>query len=204
MKNIKGILTGIGLILVLLIYSGIKENGKSKRKEKIDSFTNEILGDEQNIPEAKSIKIGSSSLIIKTPYGFIESNISGLDAYKESMEKIEIFEFIQNPYFEGKISYFKWINTISYDLTAGMNGTIENIKKLPGVEKVVDSRKYYENSKYQGYYYDAIMLRDSKSAILKGVLLKSGQETWSISFGITESKNEEIVTKILESLKENM
>ena len=187
-----------------ILYLGLKGINKQSRKEEINSLTNQILENSQKLPDSKEVHIGTSSFKIKVPYSLINSNLTMPEAYKDRIEKLEVFEFEGNPFIKGKLTYCKWINGVSYDLNAGLDGSIDNIRKLPGVEKVVDDRKYFENSKIQSYFFEAIMLRYGKSGVLKGAILKSGQETLIIIFESVESKNETIITDILESLKENI
>ena len=203
MKAISKFLYVVLIIIGFSLYLGLKNIRKEGRKEKVDAITNQLFKTEKKIPGSAYYPIGSSNFKIKTPFPLKESSLKIPDAYKDRIINMQVFEFVQNPYFEGKISYIKWINSVIYDLNTGIDGTIENIRKLPGVEKIVENRKYFENSKYTAYYYDAIILRDSKSGILKGAIFMSGQETWLINFGVTESKNESIINEILESLKEN-
>lgn len=203
MKTLKKIGYFLVIIVGFILYLGLKELNKESRKEKINTLTDKIFESTQNLPDYKELQIGSSSFKIKSPYPLINSSLNMPEAYKDRIEKMEVFEFAENPFFKGKLTYFKWVNGVSYDLNAGLDGSMDNIRKLPGVEKVMDDRKYYENSKIQSYFFDAIMLRYGKSGVFKGALLKSGQETLQIMFESVDSKNEIIVTAILDSLKEN-
>jgi hypothetical protein len=203
MKTIKKVAYIVIILIGFLLYLGLKESNKSIRKEKAAILTDKIIKSKQIIPKSVYYLIGTSDLRLNTPYQLKESSLKLPAGYQDQIEKMEVFEFVQNPYFEGKITYFKWKSSITYDLNSGMDGAINNIKNLPGVEKITENRTYFKNSKIEAYFYDAIMLRNSESAILKGAIIKSGQETWSLNFGITESKNEAMVNDILESIKEN-
>lgn len=203
MKTLNKVIYLFVIILGFILYLGLKELDRPDRKSKAAEITNKIILDEQVIPSSVYQVVGSSSFKINPPYQLIESSLSIPEVYRDRIEKMEVFEFVKNSYFEGEVTYIKWFNSVSYDLNSGMDGTIDNIRKLPGVEKVVDNRTLFENKKYQAYFYDAIMLRDSKSGIIKGAIFKSRQETWLISMAITESKYENIINEILESLKEN-
>lgn len=204
MKTIKKLgyvlLTIIGLVLYLVL----KELNKEARKEKIENLTDKIIQNTQVLPEYSQYQIGNSSFKIKSPFPLIKSSLTLPEAYKERIEEMEAFEFKENSYFHGKLTYVKWITGINYNLDAGMDGAMENIRKLPGVEKVMDDRNYFENSKIQSYFYEAIMLRDQKSAVFKGAILKSGRETLQIIFEPVESDKEDIINKILDSLQETV
>lgn len=202
MKTIKKLAYLLIAIVGLVLYLGLKELNKESRKEKIDKITDQVFENTQKLPDYKEHQIGTSSFKIKSPYPLISSNLSIPEAYKDRIEKMEVLEFEENPFFKGKLTYYKWINGVSYDLNAGLDGALDNIRKLPGVEKVMDDRKYFENSKIQSYFFEAIMLRYQKSAVLKGAILKSGQEALLIMFEPVDSEKESIIIDILESLKE--
>lgn len=203
MKTLKKLGYLLLVIVGLILYLGLKELNKESRKEKVNRLTDKILENTQKLPDYKELQIGTSSFKIKSPYPLISSSLKMPDAYKDRIEKMEVFEFAENPFIKGKLTYFRWVNGVTYDLNTGLDGSMESIRKLPGVEKVMDDRKYFENSKIQSYFFDAIMLRYGKSGVFKGALLKSGQETLQITFESVDSKNENIVTAILNSLKEN-
>lgn len=203
MKTLKKLGYILLLIVGFILYLGLKEINKESRKEKVNNLTDKILKATQKLPDYKEQQIGTSSFKIKSPYPLISSSLMMPETYKDRIEKMEVFEFAENPFFKGKVTYFRWVNGVSYDLNAGLDGSMDNIRKLPGVEKVMDDRKYFENSKIQSYFFETIMLRYGKSAVFKGALLKSGQQTLQITFEPVDSKNEIIVTTILDSLKEN-
>ena len=204
MKTIKKLGYVLLAIIGLVLYLGFKELNKEARKEKIENLTDKIIQNTQVLPEYAQYQIGNSSFRIKSPFPLIKSSLTLPEAYKERIEEMEVFEFKENSYFHGKLTYVKWITGINYNLDAGMDGAMENIRKLPGVEKVMDDRNYFENSKIQSYFYEAIMLRDQKSAVFKGAILKSGRETLQIIFEPVESDKEDIINKILDSLKETV
>jgi hypothetical protein len=203
MEKFKKWLYLIAGIIGLLLFAGVKELNKPARKQKVNELTNKILGEENTVPKSSYYTIGSSSLKLKSPYPLIKSSVPFPDNMKSQVEVIEVYEFTQNTYFEGKVSYIKWNSSVSYNLEVGAAGTINNVRALTGVEKVIDNKVYFENAKYQAYFIDAIMIRNSQSAIIKGAIFKCGQETWLINLALTDTKNEKIIDEILASLKEN-
>lgn len=203
MKTIKKIGYIILITIAFILYLGVKELKKESRKEKVDNLTNQIFKNPQTIPETKQIQIGSSSFKIKSPFPLNSSTLSMPVEYKNRMEKLEVLEFENNPIFKGKVTFYKWIEGVSYDLDLGLEGAMDNIRKLPGVEKVFIDKKYYENAKFQSYFFETAMFRYEKSAVFKGVILKSGQETILIMFEPVESKNESVISEIINSIKEN-
>lgn len=203
MKTIKKIGYILLVTIVFIIYLGLKELKKESRKEKNDNLTNQIFQNPQTLPETKQIQIGTSSFKIKSPFPLVSSSLNMPEEYKDRMEKLEVLEFENNPFFKGKVTYYKWIEGVSYDLDLGLEGAMDNIRKLPGVEKVFIDKKYYENTKIQSYFFETAMFRYEKSAVFKGVILKSGQETLLLMFEPVDSKNESVITGILESIKED-
>lgn len=203
MKTIKKIGYILIVSIVFIIYLGLKELKKESRKERIDNLTNQIIKNPQTIPELKQIQIGTSSFKMKSPFSLVGSNFNMPEEYKNRMEKLEVLEFENNPYFKGKATFYKWTEGVSYDLDLGLEGAMENIRKLPGVEKVLVDKKYYKNTRFQSYFFETAMFRYKKTAVFKGVILKSGQETILLIFEPVESKYESIITEIINSIKEN-
>lgn len=202
MKIIKKILFVLLAVIGFIVFVILKEINKAKQKEKFNNVMEQIF-ENKEVPEIKQFIIGTTDYKIRSPYQLVESTVALPEIYKERLEKMEVFEFVKNPFFKGKITYLKWDNSVGYDLDRGLDSSLESVRQLPGVEKVVDDRIYFENSRFQSYYYDAIMLRDGQSLVMKGVILKSGQETMQIIIEPVNSENEEMIKSILESLKEN-
>jgi len=120
-----------------------------------------------------------------------------------SILKIEVFEFEKNPFYEGKISYIKWVHA-DYDLEAGVKGSLTRIYELPGVKKIEEeSRHYYSNSKYQWYVLNETLYRYNQSGGFKAAIIKSGQDSWTIFLTILDPDYAYIADDILESIKSN-
>lgn len=144
----------IAILILILIYNrGQKDQNKIKAKDLVE----QVVGP----PASQPRMIGSSTFIISSPYALIASKNPIPEEYMSVIEKVEVFKFERNPFFDGGVSYTRYINS-NYDLEGGVNGSIANVKNLPGVEKIEEkNRQYYENAKYQWYVFEELMYRNS-------------------------------------------
>jgi len=196
-KNLLKIITSIVILIVGLSFMALSQE---KHKENLNKF-NEVENTNLQQPNYKSVKIGSSNLYIKLPYELVKSTANYPKNVTDNLSKYEIFTFARDKTFEGKVSYNVWKPGIEYSIEMGNENAIENVKTLPGVEKVVDKKEYFKKGKIEGSVFDAVIYRYGKSFQMKGANLKSGQESWGIVITFLDKRDEHIADKILNSLK---
>lgn len=191
------------LLIVLSVIIGLATMAisREKRKERIDN----LLSTSQNVKQQldyKAQKIGSSNLVIQLPYELKKSSVTLPQDALERLNKNEVYIFSKDKSFEGKIAYMVWNDGIDFSFETATDGAISNIKKLDGVEKVLENREYFKDKTTEGYIYDAVIYRYGKSFQMKGAIAKSGQETWSIVITFLNQEDESIANKILNSIKQ--
>jgi len=52
-----------------------------------------------------------------------------------------------------------WKPEIDYNLEYGANGSLDNIKNLPGVEKILEKKEYFNKDNLEGYFINAEIYR---------------------------------------------
>lgn len=149
----------------------------------------------------KSIKIGSSNLYIKLPWELTRSSLNVPKILTENIVKYEVFAFSRDKTFEGKVAYLLWKEGYGVSLKSSIDDAIENMRKLSGVEKVVETRDYFTKEKIEGCIFDCVIYRYGKSFEAKGIHLKSGQQSWGVVITFTEHKDKPIANEIISSLK---
>jgi len=149
----------------------------------------------------QSVKIGSSSLYITMPYTLTNSIVDLPLEMKIKLSKSEIYSFSKDKTFQGKVSYMVWKPEIDYNLEYGANGSLDNIKNLPGVEKILEKKEYFNKDNLEGYFINAEIYRYGKSFRVKSVIIKRGQETWVIIISILNRDDEQLAEQIIKSIK---
>nr|MBC7613923.1 hypothetical protein [Pseudopedobacter sp.] len=193
--KILGIISGIGFGLSLSTLGQEEKNNENfSSLLKSNIITNQEL-------VYKSVKIGSSDLYIKLPFILSPSTVNHPQSNLDKLIKSEVFIFSKDKTFQGKISYVTYKKDVEFSVEKGTDGGIENIKALPGVEKVIEKREYFKKNLIEGCIYDATVYRYGKSFGMKGATLKSGKESWTIIITFLDSKDQHIANNILNSLR---
>ena len=190
----------IGILSAFII--GISYNSLSSVNHNEKSFSS-LKSNKTNIQELiyKTVKIGSSNLCIKLPYVLTSSNFNQPQENLDKLTKSEVFFFLKDKTFQGKISYSVYNKDVEFSVEKGTNGGIANIKALPGVEKVDEKRDYFKKDLYEGCIYEAIVYRYGKSFEIKGATIKCGQETWAVIITYLNHTDKYIADRIVNSLK---
>ena len=181
----------IGIVLSIILGLAFMAIRRENRKEKADYFIGGYLNNINQLTY-KSVKIGTSNLYIKLPFALSPSSVALPQSMKDKLAKFETFIFSKDKSFSGKISYMVWKSGIEYSLETGSDGAIDNIKTLPGVEKVLDDREYFKIGKYEGNIIDGVVYRYGKSFQIKAAILKSGQEVWIVMINFLNHQDENI------------
>lgn len=187
------------IILFSLTFFGIKEKFLINQPKVVEVIKTE-KSDNQQL-SYKSVKIGSSNLFIEVPYEITPSKVNFPQVELEKMIRSEAFYFEKDKTFQGKIAYMIWKDNINYSIEKGVNGAIENVKRLVGVEKVTENREYFTKGKLQGCIITATVYRYGKSFKVKGAFLSLERESWTIIINLLNSKDENIANRIINSLK---
>lgn len=200
MKVFKVFLRIIGVLLIIILIFFLKEFFKDKSEAAIDKLTGIENADKNEINNFKTFKIGNTDFFINSPYKIIETSTNTSYEQDKSLDVLRIFTFKKNKFFEGTILYMKRKIGVGYDIDAGADGVINNFNNLPGVEKVIDNRKIFNNDELTGYYIDGIMMRYGKSVIFKCIISKCKQENISINLLTTDPQNEALLDEIISSI----
>jgi hypothetical protein len=181
---------------------------KSRKKFKILIATVAILmllafvkKNHDPISNFKSVKIGSSDLYISLPYDLKPSSVNLPDETKEKLSISEFFTFGRDKNFEGKISYLVWRPNVEYNFDVGNFAAIENVRNLPGVEKVDNKKEFFKKGQIDGCFFDAVIFRYGSSFKMRAANLNLGKESWGICITIIDTKDNYIADKILNSLR---
>ncbi len=184
----------IGLIVLTLLRSFIKPTVNKA----IDSASSiESTNDKAENNSTKK-RVGTSNLYILSSLDLIKSDVPYPQEMLDNLTKVETYEFEKSSIFSGKISYLVWKDGINYDTETGARGTIENIKRLDGIEKTIEKITPFSKKNLEGHYIDITYFRYGNSAILKGAVIKSGQETWAISVTSADTSNSPFLQAVVQ------
>ncbi|MBN2827738.1 MAG: hypothetical protein JXQ26_07095 [Tissierellales bacterium] len=155
-----------------------------------------------NLPQLYTI--GSSDFKILSPYPLKETKIAIPENLITVLEKMEVFVFDSNPYFDGMVSYNKYVSSTELSLEGAVNGAISNAKQLPGVSNVEEIRReYFKNEKYTWCVYELVVHQGSKTKTIKGASIISGLQNWGIFAIVLDPDKSSMVDNILRSIEIN-
>ena len=198
MKKIPIAFKIIGIILVIILAQAIGIISKSF----VDLWTKKVEKNETfKETEFSTVKVGSSNLVVSTPYKMTFKEPKMPAEMLNQFEKIEVFEFEKNDVIEGSTTYIKWKPEYTFDVENAAEGSIQKVKKLEGVDSVSYNKSLIQDYLLEKCYFDAIMYRYSKKVYIRGVTIKQGQNSWLIMAITTNISNDSLMKKIVESTK---
>jgi len=185
-------------ILIILIF-GLKEFFKTKAVNLIDTATG-VESKEDFDMDFKKYRISNSTFIIKSPQKIVSTSKYDHTVNYKYLSEFEAYEFVENELFEGTILYMKRNDGINFSAKQGFNATINNLKKLPGVDKVIENKNNFDQNGLTGLLFDGIMIRYGKSGFFKGVIAERNNENISVMLLSTDIKNNDLINNIINSI----